>query len=145
MHFTDQWVILGLKQSKVFAFCFVCLFVFYCLQLLSFSHLFPDPIGCFDWSVCGRGLRQKGRRLFLLGPHWGFPLNIPFRLVARQSASVYGSIVRKYEASCARVVFFVSSFLRSNFKLVFTSFGKRDGILELTRLRNGCFFIQSRN
>lgn len=72
MHFTDQWVILGVKQSKVFWLFFslfaVALMLLSCIYSLILLAVLIDE---YD-----RGLRQK-RGVAPVSSHEGFPFTFP--------------------------------------------------------------------
>lgn len=145
MHFTDQWVILGLKQSKVFGFFLsVCVLFFIVCSDVIFLKFIPWS-GRLFWLTDMAGVSDKTvAPVSVLSPSRLFPSHsLQMRCVSVNECLQF--VLTKIWSQLCTFCLFVSSFLLSNFKLVFTSFGKRDGILELTPLRSGCFFSHSVN
>lgn len=126
MHFTDQWVILGVKWSKpcwlsifffFFNICFTYLFyfvIFCCCSNVTFIDLFPDPVGSHEWW---KGLesqtRQKSSTCFLT---WRLLLHIPFSRGLCQSLSALFSNNTWNQEQSVRCCPFASS-ITLNYKI----------------------------
>lgn len=136
------------KQSIwVFFAVSLCLFVFFIVCSCSdvtFLKFIPWSCRLF-WLMDMAGVSEKRVTPVSVSSTSRLSLHIPFQMRCVSVNECLRFVLTKIWNQLCTFCLFVSSFLSSNFKLIFTSFGKRDGILELTLLRNGCFFSQSVN